>query len=113
LIKLFLDKSVMALYSLSLNWFRFRVCSQIVLGWFAPSYLSVPNYLSGVSNILFLSELKTNGLCAAAVIMFRTLSIEPTRIEDRSKEEVRANLVVFAVTCALIRIIPIILRKIA
>ncbi|XP_017050395.1 uncharacterized protein LOC108094365 [Drosophila ficusphila] len=45
--------------------------------------------------------------------MFRTLSIEPTRIEDRSKEEVRANLVVFVVTCALIRFIPIFVRKIA
>ncbi|XP_016982874.1 uncharacterized protein LOC108047277 [Drosophila rhopaloa] len=45
--------------------------------------------------------------------MFRTLSIEPTKIEDRSKEEVRANLVVFAVTCALIRFIPIAVRKIA
>ncbi|KAH8328523.1 uncharacterized protein Dana_GF26285 [Drosophila ananassae] len=45
--------------------------------------------------------------------MFRTLSIEPNKIEDRSKEEVRANLVVFAVTCALIRFIPIIVRKIS
>ncbi|XP_017081407.2 uncharacterized protein LOC108114804 [Drosophila eugracilis] len=43
--------------------------------------------------------------------MFRTLSLEPNRVEDRSKEEVRANLVVFAVTCALIRFIPIIIRK--
>ncbi|KAH8298322.1 hypothetical protein KR018_003640 [Drosophila ironensis] len=45
--------------------------------------------------------------------MFRTLSIEPSRVEDRSREEVRANLVVFAVTCALIRFIPIIVRKIS
>ncbi|KAH8410211.1 hypothetical protein KR009_008395 [Drosophila setifemur] len=45
--------------------------------------------------------------------MFRTLSIEPTKIEDRSKEEVRANLVVFVVACALIRFVPIIIRKIS
>nr|NP_001097187.1 uncharacterized protein Dmel_CG34173 [Drosophila melanogaster]ABV53698.1 uncharacterized protein Dmel_CG34173 [Drosophila melanogaster]ADY69854.1 MIP29362p [Drosophila melanogaster]AOQ14231.1 CG34173-PA [synthetic construct] len=45
--------------------------------------------------------------------MFRTLSIEPIRIEERSKDEVRANILVFAVTCALIRFIPIIVRKLS
>ncbi|XP_017111330.1 uncharacterized protein LOC128253385 [Drosophila gunungcola] len=45
--------------------------------------------------------------------MFPTLPIEPAKIEERSKEEVRANLVVFAITCALIRFIPMAIRKIA
>ncbi|KRJ98778.1 uncharacterized protein LOC120321056 [Drosophila yakuba] len=45
--------------------------------------------------------------------MFRTLSIEPIRIEERSKDEVRANILVFTVTCALIRFFPIILRKLS
>ncbi|KMY91409.1 uncharacterized protein LOC116802352 [Drosophila sechellia] len=45
--------------------------------------------------------------------MFRALSIEPIRIEERSKDEVRANIFVFAVTCALIRFIPIIVRKLS
>ncbi|KQS61780.1 uncharacterized protein LOC26526096 [Drosophila erecta] len=44
--------------------------------------------------------------------MFRTLPIQPTGIQERSKDEVRANVLVFAVTSALIRLIPIILRKV-
>ncbi|XP_017032591.1 uncharacterized protein [Drosophila kikkawai] len=45
--------------------------------------------------------------------MFRTLPIETAKKEDLAKDEVRANLVVFVMTCALIRFIPIIARKIA
>ncbi|KAH8292812.1 hypothetical protein KR054_008647 [Drosophila jambulina] len=45
--------------------------------------------------------------------MFRTLPLETVKKDDRAKEEVRANLLVFALTCALIRFIPIIARKIA
>lgn len=45
--------------------------------------------------------------------MFRTRPIEPTRKEDRSREEVRASILAFAVACALIRFVPIIMRKMA
>ncbi|KAH8282901.1 hypothetical protein KR054_010687 [Drosophila jambulina] len=45
--------------------------------------------------------------------MFRPQIIESAKIEDRSKEEVRASLVIFAITCALIRYVPILMRKIS
>ncbi|KAH8244685.1 hypothetical protein KR032_004731 [Drosophila birchii] len=45
--------------------------------------------------------------------MFRTLSLMTAKKEESAKEEVRANMLVFVVSCALIRFIPIIVRKIA
>ncbi|KAH8255831.1 hypothetical protein KR038_011479 [Drosophila bunnanda] len=44
--------------------------------------------------------------------MFRPLTIESPKRVDRSREEVLASLVLFGITCALIRFVPIIMRKI-
>ncbi|KAH8308056.1 hypothetical protein KR059_005501 [Drosophila kikkawai] len=44
--------------------------------------------------------------------MFRPLTTESNKRHDHSKEEVHANLVIFFLTCALIRFVPIIARKI-
>ncbi|KAH8248974.1 hypothetical protein KR032_004589 [Drosophila birchii] len=45
--------------------------------------------------------------------MFRPLTLESIKKEDRAKEEVHASLVIFAITCALIRFVPIMMRKIS
>ncbi|KAH8393512.1 hypothetical protein KR200_003715 [Drosophila serrata] len=45
--------------------------------------------------------------------MFRPLTMESVKRMDRSREEVHATLVLFGLTCALIRFVPIIMRKIS
>ncbi|KAH8356992.1 uncharacterized protein LOC110185117 [Drosophila serrata] len=46
--------------------------------------------------------------------MFRTLPLFKTAMKvDSAREETHANVLVFVVACALIRFIPIIVRKIA
>lgn len=44
--------------------------------------------------------------------MIRLKQLEPDSIVERAKDEVRANFIVFAVLCATIRFVPIVLRKI-
>ncbi|XP_068159362.1 uncharacterized protein [Drosophila tropicalis] len=43
--------------------------------------------------------------------MFRTRPIEAVEDELRMKEEVQANIVVFVVLCAVIRLAPFVLRN--
>ncbi|XP_030377263.1 uncharacterized protein LOC115626141 [Scaptodrosophila lebanonensis] len=45
--------------------------------------------------------------------MFRTKQLEPAKDDERNKAEVRANLVVFAVLCAVIRIVPFVINKLS